>query len=127
MKLSALIPTLALVAGCAGGYVQVPDVYVTGAVVATPAPVVDLDYYPRYWYHGYWVYDVHGRLYRHDGARWFEYRERPHDFDHARRYEAPRRYDERRYDQRRYDQRRYDERRYEHGTPPPRNEHDHRR
>jgi len=81
MKSAALlISVCALVAGsfgCAGGYVEAT--YPSGAYIEVGPPAVDIDTYPRYWYGGHWVYDVHGTYYRADGGRWYRYNERPRD------------------------------------------------
>jgi hypothetical protein len=77
MKLTALlVPIIALAVGCAGGYVEAGGVSTTGAYVEAPLPG-DADAFPRYWYDGEWVYDVHGAVYRHDGGHWYRFRERP--------------------------------------------------
>ena len=85
-----MVPVLALAAGCTG-YVTSPNGATTGATVTTSAEVVDdtppvnIETYPRYEYRGSYVYNVNGRYYHRDGARWMRFHERPRDLDE--RYE----------------------------------------
>jgi hypothetical protein len=83
-----MVPVLALAAGCTG---YVTPSGASGATVTTSAEVVDdtppvnIETYPRYEYRGSYVYNVNGRYYHRDGARWMRFHERPHDLDE--RYE----------------------------------------
>ena len=82
MKFTALmIPVIALACGCGGAYVESDGTYTTGAYVEEPAPPVEIETYPRYYYRGDYVYDVNGRYYRHHGRHWYRYHQRPADLD----------------------------------------------
>jgi len=84
-RIFVMVPVLALAAGCTG-YVTTPNgtadaTYTTGAEIADDTPPVNIETYPRYEYRGTYVYNVNGRYYHRNGARWMRYRERPRDLD----------------------------------------------
>ena len=87
-RIVIMVPVLALAAGCTG-YVTTPsgsvETTTTSAEIVDDTPPINIETYPRYEYRGSYVYNVNGRYYHRNGARWMRFHERPRDLDE--RYE----------------------------------------
>jgi hypothetical protein len=86
-RILIMVPVLALAAGCTvygtptGSVEAATTTTTTSAEVVDDTPPINIETYPRYEYHGSYVYNVDGRYYHRDGARWMRFRERPRDLD----------------------------------------------
>jgi len=82
MKLLAIV---ALAWGCTSTVTTPPPTTTTSAEIEDDTPPLNIETYPRYEYHGGYVYNVDGVYYHREDNRWMRYRERPRDLDE--RYE----------------------------------------
>ena len=85
-RLFIMVPVLALAAGCTVYSNPNAPSGAAGTTVTTGAevddtPPVNIETYPRYEYRGSYVYNVDGRYYHRNGARWMRFRERPRDLN----------------------------------------------
>jgi hypothetical protein len=72
-KAALAVAFVASVSGCGSEYVGTTEI----DAAYVEAPVVTIDTYPRYRWHGTWVYQVDGHYYRHYHGRWYRYKQRP--------------------------------------------------